>query len=271
MDVRACLGFLRGNGGDMGKRPYGKRGQLTVSNPGGFVEGVSKDNILVTEPKPRNPLLADAFKRIGLAERTGRGVDLIYKGLLRYGRPAPDYSHSNPTTVAVRLSCAEADLAFLELVIEEERRLKVPMPLDSLILLSRLREEKRLDINELASSIQKEPHAARGVVEHLVEAGLVVAHGVKKGRTYTLSADLYRRIGQYVGYIRQAGFDRLQQEQMVRAYVREHGSIRRREVVELCHIGEHQASRLLRRLVDEGVLVMHGMRKSARYESGPNL
>ncbi|MEG4812780.1 ATP-binding protein [Microcoleus sp. F8-D3] len=54
---------------------------ITISNPGGFVEGVSLDNLLVVEPRPRNPFLADAIKRIGLAERTGRGVDLIYQGL----------------------------------------------------------------------------------------------------------------------------------------------------------------------------------------------
>lgn len=49
---------------------------LTISNPGGFVEGVTLNNLLVTEPRPRNPALADALKRIGLVERTGRGVDL---------------------------------------------------------------------------------------------------------------------------------------------------------------------------------------------------
>jgi ATP-dependent DNA helicase RecG len=29
--------------------------------------------------------LANALKRIGLVERTGRGGDLIYRGMLRYG------------------------------------------------------------------------------------------------------------------------------------------------------------------------------------------
>jgi len=60
---------------------------MTISNPGGFVEGVTLANLLTTEPRPRNPLLADIVKRIGLAERTGRGIDLIYQGLLRFGRP----------------------------------------------------------------------------------------------------------------------------------------------------------------------------------------
>jgi len=30
---------------------------------------------LVSEPRPRNPRLADAIKRAGLVERTGRGVE----------------------------------------------------------------------------------------------------------------------------------------------------------------------------------------------------
>jgi len=85
---------------------------LVISNPGGFVEGVTLENLLVVEPKPRNPLLADVIKRIGLVERTGRGVDTIYQGLLRYGRPAPDYSRSDATTIVVRLSNAAADIPY---------------------------------------------------------------------------------------------------------------------------------------------------------------
>jgi ATP-dependent DNA helicase RecG len=65
---------------------------VRVSNPGGFVEGVTPDNLLVTEPRPRNPRLADAFKRAGLVERTGRGVETIYRGQLRNARRPPDYS-----------------------------------------------------------------------------------------------------------------------------------------------------------------------------------
>lgn len=51
--------------------------QIRISNPGGFVQGVTVDNLLVSEPRPRNPRLADAFKRIGLVERVGRGVGLF--------------------------------------------------------------------------------------------------------------------------------------------------------------------------------------------------
>jgi ATP-dependent DNA helicase RecG len=242
---------------------------LTISSPGGFVEGVTLDNLLVVEPRPRNPLLADVFKRIGITKRTGRGVDLIFQGLLRYGRPAPSYARSDANTVIVELSCAEADLNFLAMVLEQEQRLSAPMPLDSLLVLSRLRAVRRLDTAEIAELIQKSPAAARATIERLVEAGLVSGHGIKSGRTYTLSPAVYRRLGQATDYVQQAGFDRIQQEEMIKRYVREHGSIRRQDVVTLCGASPQQASRLLRKLCDDGMLHPVGTGKNTRYERGP--
>jgi ATP-dependent DNA helicase RecG len=71
---------------------------LVVSNPGGLVDGVTLANLLTTEPRPRNRALADAMKRIGVVERSGRGVDTIYRGMLKFGRPAPDYSRTDART-----------------------------------------------------------------------------------------------------------------------------------------------------------------------------
>ncbi len=239
---------------------------LTVSNPGGFVEGVTLANLLVTEPRPRNPLLADISKRLGLAERTGRGIDRIFEGLLRYGRPAPDYGRSNESSVIVRMSKADSDLAFLELVLREEERTGRPLPLDSLIILSRLRQERRLTTTDLAQSTQKTEPETRTTLEKLTEAGLVEAHGAARGRSYTLSAKLYRKAGQKVQYIRQTGYDSIQQEQMVLSYIEKHGSIRRAEVMDLCQITKDQAYKLLRRLKSSGYIVQIGTRKSAIYE-----
>ncbi|MEW6218783.1 MAG: ATP-binding protein [Thermodesulfobacteriota bacterium] len=241
---------------------------LTVSNPGGFVEGVTLENLLTVEPRPRNPALADALKRIGLAERTGRGVDLIFKGLLRYGRPPPDYGRSDANGVVVRFSQAEADVPFLRMILEYEDRRRVPLALDALIALADLREGRRVDVGQVAKAIQKDSTLARGVLEGLVEAGLVEAHGVKRGRTYTLSAKVYRNLGRQAEYVRQAGFEPIQQEEMVLRYVREHGNIRRRDVMDLCRLGEHQASRLLKQLVEAGRLRRTGTRKAAVYERG---
>lgn len=239
---------------------------LTVSNPGGLVEGVTLDNLLTTEPRPRNPALADAMKRIGIVERSGRGVDKIYRGMLRFGRPEPDYSRTDGNNVVLQLATVDADEVFLKLVIEQESRQDgVMLPIDSLIVLAALREQKRLNAEELARHIHRDAVQAKRTLERLVEAGLVQPHGNTRNRSYTLSAELYRAKGGQVEYTRQAGFSRLQHEQMVLGHVRHHGRIQRREVMDLCHLNEDQAKWLLKRLKEEGKLVQHGTLRGAFY------
>jgi ATP-dependent DNA helicase RecG len=166
------------------------------------------------------------------------------------------------------LSCAEADLDFLRLVLEQENRLGGPLPIDTLLVLSELRTARRLDVNPAAALIQKDVNNARSLLERLVEMGLVQAHGVKRGRTYTLSPSVYRQLGQAAGYVRQAGFDRIQQEELVKRYVQEHGKIRRRDVMELCALSPDQATRLLTRLVEKQDLERYGVGKGSWYEKG---
>lgn len=242
--------------------------EMTISNPGGFVEGVGLNNLLTTEPRPRNPALADALKRIGLVERTGRGVDLIYRGMLRYGRNLPDYSRSNAHSVVLRLSLADADQQFLKVVLAEEARLGGRMPIDSLIVLDVLREGRRLKIDELAEAVQKDAGRARAGVETLVEIGLIQAHGTGRGRSYTLSSHLYDLQGKRAEYIRQAGFNKLQSEQLVKNFIQKHGRITRGDVMTLCNMTEIQAYRLLKKMSDEKQIKKHGDRKSSFYVQG---
>jgi len=165
------------------------------------------------------------------------------------------------------LSSAAADIGFLRMILETEERSGMPLPLDSLIVLAKLRKERRLDIGEIAAAMQKNENAARAVIERLIETGLVEAHGIKKGRTYMLSANVYRRIGQPDGYVRQAGFDPIQQEQMVIQFVKKNGKITRKDAAGLCRINENQASHLLRKLYKSGKLELIGTGRGAYYRA----
>lgn len=239
---------------------------LTVSNPGGLVEGVTLRNLLTTAPRPRNPALADAMKRIGIVERSGRGVDKIYRGMLRFGRPEPDYNDTDASSVILRLATVQADETFLQLVVEQEGRLNGGMlPIDSLIALAALREHKRLDADELAQHIQRDTTRSRRTLEQLVEAGLIEAHGNGRSRTYTLSAQVYQAKGEKLAYTRQVGFSQVQHPEMVLNYVRQHKQIKRADVMELCHLTENQAAKLLKRLKDDGRLAQSGERRWSFY------
>jgi len=237
---------------------------IVISNPGGFPEGVSLSNILVTPPKPRNPLLADAFKRAGIVERTGRGIDTIFTEQLRNGRPAPSYERSTATDVVLVLYGGKANLQFVRLVVKENQAGRT-LGLDELLILNALWQERSLTTPQVSRLLQKPEPDARAVLERLVEIGLVEARGERKGRTYHLSAATYRRLGLPSAYVRRRGFEPIQQEQMVLQYVRAHGRITRREAAELCQISLDQAYRLLQGLVEKGVLIQHGKKKGSWY------
>ncbi len=243
---------------------------IEITNPGGFPEGVRLDNLLVTAPRPRNPLLADAFKRAGIVERTARGIDTIFYEQLRNGRPAPSYERSTEVTVSLWIPGGEANLDFVRLLVEESQSGRL-LGLDELLILNALWQERRLTTEEAARLTQKPEMEARSALNRLVEAGLVESRGERKGRTWHLAAAVYRRLGVPAAYVRQRGFEPFQQEQMVLQYVEKHGCITRREAAELCRIGPYQATRLLARLVKDGRLVLHGERKSAWYERGPKI
>ncbi len=238
--------------------------RIEISNPGGFPEGVHLGNILVTPPRPRNPLLADAFKRAGIVERTGRGIDIIFAEQLRNGRPAPSYERSTSTDVILVLPGGEANLTFVRLVVEQNQAQR-PLGLNELLLLNYLWQERRLTTQAAASLIQRSETEARAVLERLVEAGILEARGERKGRSYHLSAATYRLLGEKAAYVRTRGFDFPQMVQMLLQYAKAHGRITRKEAAELCQIREYQASYLLKRLVQEGKLALHGRRRGSYY------
>ncbi|MFN0149549.1 MAG: ATP-binding protein [bacterium] len=243
--------------------------RVEIANPGGFPEGVRLENLLVTQPRPRNPLLADAFKRAGIVERTARGIDTIFYEQLRNGRPAPGYDRSNESGVVLVLPGGTANVAFARLVAEESQAERA-LSLDDLLILNQLWLERQLTTDEAARLIQKPEGDARSRLQRLVEGGLAESRGERKGRTWHLSAATYRRVGDRAAYVRQRGFEPLQQEQMVLQYAQKHGRITRRDAAELCRIAPIQAKRLLGRLVAQGKLVLHGLRRGAHYGLPPD-
>jgi len=255
-------------------RDYTRRGavyvqwtdeQLEISSPGGFPPGIRLDNLLVAPPHPRSPLLADAFKRTGLVERTGRGINRMFAEQLRFGRPAPDYGRSTDDHVVAVLPGGPANLSVTRWVLNQEAQHGVPLSLSELQVLTELLQERRATTADLAHVLQRTDSETRTLLTRMVERGWIEARGEGKGRSWHLSAAVYRVLEAPAGYVRVRGFDPLQQEQMIMQYVDAYGKITRAEAADLCSLGGDQASRLLRRLADEGKLERHGSRRGSFY------
>ncbi len=228
---------------------------LTISSPGGFIDGVTLENLLVAEPHGKNPALADALKRIGLAEKTGRGIDRIYEGSIIYGRPWPDYSGSTTANVRLFIQRARADKKFTELIMNEQNRLGRPLSIYALMILSLLKMERRGTIERMVSATHLNEFQIRSSVENLLEIGIVEGIGNGKSRAYMLSEKLYRKSEKSVQYVRQKGIDRIRYPEMILKLAKtQAGFITKQDVVDLLNLSGEQAYREISGLVKAGKL-----------------
>ena len=238
---------------------------LTITNPGGFVEGITIDNLLYAEPQGRNPVLANALKRIGLAERTGRGIDRIFEGSLIYGKMLPDYSGTTSNLVKLFIPNSIPDKLFVHMISDEQKRIGRLLPLNALLILNYLKNLHKATAQEITEGINSDASRVKVGVESLVESGLVEAKGVGRGRYYQLSPKVYKKNDDTVGYVRRTGIEKKRYEELVLKLVSEQGYITRANVVELFHLSPPQAYRVLQRLNDKGLIKLVGKGKGAKY------
>lgn len=260
-------------------RDYSKMGRvriainddgLTIANPGGFIEGVSIKNLLTAEPHGRNPQLADALKRIGLAEKTGRGIDRIYEGSLLYGNPLPDYSNSTPVTVSLFIPRSKPDPQIAKLVSSEQNRLGRPLSLNTLLVLNALKDMPRSNLTDLAEAVNLSEIATKAILDTSIECGIVDIYGSGRNRTYILSPKVYSTKSKRIGYVRQVDIDETRYPELIINLAKTNEFISRADVVQLLHVDNNKAYRLLKSLADQGVLEPINKGRYAKYHYSGN-
>lgn len=238
---------------------------LTISNPGSFVEGVDLKNLISADPHGRNPALADALKRIGLAERTGRGIDRIFEGSIIYGRPLPDYSESNENSVKVFIARGLPDLTFYKMIKDEQNRLGKSFSINQLLVLSLLRSYKKLFLSELQELTNITEIKLKAILVRLEEAGLVEAVPNGRGKAYILSAKVYKADNKSIAYVRQTKIDKIKYPELVLKLAETQGEITVRDVTELLNITDAQARYLLNKMIEQGKLTKNGKYRNTTY------
>nr|MBQ4318234.1 putative DNA binding domain-containing protein [Clostridia bacterium] len=238
---------------------------LTVANPGGFIEGVSANNLLTAEPHGRNPALADVLKRIGLAEKTGRGIDRIYEGSLIYGRTPPDYSASTTVTVSLFIPRCAPDIQIVRMISNEQNRLGRPLPINTLLILNHLKDSPRSDVHQISEALNLQESKVKTVLEKSIENGLVEAYGNGRSRSYMLSSDAYTQKNDMINYVRHADIDETRYLELILNLAKNNEFISRADVVQLLRVNENRAYNLLKKLSEAGMLIPVNKGRYAKY------
>lgn len=239
---------------------------LTISSPGGFIDGVNLKNLLTVEPHGRNQVLADALKRVGLAEKTGRGIDRIYEGSIIYGRPWPDFSETTSRCVKLYIQRAKPDITFTKMIVDEQNRIGRAFSIYPLMILSALKNERRATVERLAEITNLTEARIRTSIENLVERGLIEAVGNGKNRAYILGAKVYNESDESVAYVRQTGIDKIRYPELILKLAKQQGGfVTKTNASDLLNISERQAYTILTKLVKEGELEKVCNGKYAKY------
>jgi ATP-dependent DNA helicase RecG len=240
--------------------------QLRVTSPGGFVPGVSVDNVLTTSSRTRNTNLAGAMRMLGLAETAGSGVDRMYAEMARIGHEPPRYL-ADPTKVEVALLGGAPNTALARYVASLPA--DEAADADTMLILLRLLTHKTVSADELVPILQKaRSEEAQSVLARLsgeqVKLLEPTRETVRRAQPkYRLREEAIAALGAAVTYRRRT-MDQL--DRKVIELVNETGTINGRMVRILLDLDTIGASRLLADLVEREILV-----KTSEATRGPGV
>jgi ATP-dependent DNA helicase RecG len=158
--------------------------RVVVESPGGLPEPVTEANIRETQ-SARNINVIRVLRRLGLAEDTGRGVDVIQDSMAAALLDPPqfqDLEHSVRVTLPIRGAITPQERAWVEEV--ESQGLIAPG--DRLLLVHAARGES-LTNEQVRELLGVDSRDARKALRRLRDAGFIEQVGERGGAYYLLS------------------------------------------------------------------------------------
>jgi ATP-dependent DNA helicase RecG len=238
---------------------------LVAASPGPLVAGVTPENILTHPSKPRNRSLAHAARVLGFAEEIGRGVDRMYREMIRSGRDVPKIE-SSPDYVRVTLvgGAPNTQIARYAAQLPPHERDDT----DTMLVLFQLMTERHATAGTLAPVLQKTSEEVEAILRRLAgeAAGMLEPTRQSARRsnpTYRLRGEALQILGSAVAYQRRTN-DEI--DRKVIEHVQEYGKVTNRTVRNLLDVGTARAAAILGDLVTRDVLV-----KTSDAQRGPSV
>ncbi len=238
---------------------------FVVTSPGPLVPGVTLENILTHPSKPRNRVLAAALRSLELAEEVGRGVDRMYREMVRSGRPTPNIE-ATFDQVRVSLVGGAPDVNIARYVAQLDPATRDDT--DAMIILLSLCNRRTVTAEALGPLLQKGTAEAEASLRHLASEHVAMVEPTRQTArlalpTYRLREDVVKQLGSAVPYVRHTS-DEI--DRRVIAHVREYDRITNSTVQNLFTVGMPRARQILAGLVEREVLI-----KTSQAQRGPSV
>lgn len=234
--------------------------RIVIENPGGFLEGISKANIITHPSIPRNKLIAETLQHLQYVQRTGQGVDIIYKDMVSSGKPYPEYSVYSDA-VSLTLHSTIEDYEFVKFIMQEQDKLGKSLSLSELMVLRYLIENRCIKLADAQDLTQLDETQTQKTLRHLVLLG----YAELNGKDYMLTAKVYDAVKSDVEYVRDKVITYIKAKEMIKEYLVKTGSITNANVQELCGFSRKQAKIICSQMRDENIIDLEGKGRAAHY------
>ncbi len=234
--------------------------RIVIENPGGFPEGVNEKNIITHPSTPRNKLIAETLQRLKYVQRTGQGVDIIFREMISSGKPYPQY-HTYNEAVSLTIFSAIDDVNFVKFIASEQDKLQKILPLPELMILRHLTDNKRIALSEAQELTQLSILETRKSCNDLIKNGLVEL----SGKEYMLTPKVYEAIKSDVEYTQDKTIQFIKAKSRILEYLEQENSITNEKIRELCGFTKQQARAVIDKMRAENILKLEGKGKLSRY------
>lgn len=234
--------------------------KIVIENPGAFLDGITENNIITHPSVPRNKLIAETLQHLKYVQRTGQGVDIIFREMISSGKPFPEYKSYNDA-VSLTIYSAIDDMDFVKFIANEENGLSRNFSLSELMILRYLKDNRKITMSEAEILIQKARDQAQNACNNLKRYGLIEL----SGNEYMLTAKIYDELKNSVDYTKDKAIQYIKAREMILEYIRDRGFINNELVRELCGFSQKQARIILQRMRKENLIELSEKGRYAKY------
>lgn len=234
--------------------------RIVIENPGGFLDGITEKNIITHPSVPRNKLIAETLQNLKYVQRTGQGMDIIFKDMVSMGKPYPKYRSFNDA-VSLTIFSAIDNTEFVKFITEIQDKNSKIMTLAEMMILRALLDNRKEQLSALADTVQKSLDETKKSCNELINNGLIEI----VGKEYMLTAKVYGALKSDVEYTRDKTIQYIKAKNMILEYLQSNDKITSAKIQEMCGFTKQQARTVIDKMRNEALIILVGQGPAAGY------
>ncbi|WP_019415986.1 RNA-binding domain-containing protein [Paenisporosarcina sp. TG20] len=236
--------------------------KIIIENPGSFPDGIYSNNIITHPSTPRNKLIAETFQKLKYVQRSGQGIDIIFKDMLSLGKSAPEYKIYEDA-VSLTLRSSVEDVEFLKFI-NREQETNGDFSVSEICILKYVKSFKTIGLSKAAEVAQISTSEATNVLNLLCNNKNILQRETRN--KYMFTHRIYDSFDNNIEYTKDKEFDEIQARTMIIDYLSKNGFMTRLDVERLCGFSSTSSKRILKKLREEGTLILEGKSKASIYK-----